>query len=159
MEIITMESEAYQTLVLRIQRIEQFVVDATAEKGKPDDEVWLGTKEACRMMGVSERTMQQLKGNKSVVITKVECKEKTEEPPLLYDLTTLQKNANVNHRISFSSVVYAIHLKWIQWSHLGRDTRGAFYLIKTIRCRTALRRLLCGCVGAVRRGCSCRGGL
>lgn len=101
----------------------------------------------------------QVKGIKSVVITKVECKEKTEEPPLLYDLTTLQKDANVNHRISFSSVVYTIHLKWIQWLHLGRDTRGAFYLIKTIRCRTALRRLPCGCVGAVRRGCSCRGGL
>ena len=66
MEIITMESEAYQALVLRIQRIEQFVVDATAEKGKPDDEVWLGTKEACRMMGVSERTMQQYRTDGTV---------------------------------------------------------------------------------------------
>ena len=66
MEIITMESEAYQTLVLRIQRIEQFVVDATAERGKPDDEVWLGTKEACRMMGVSERTMQQYRTDGTV---------------------------------------------------------------------------------------------
>ena len=40
---------------------------------------------------------QQLKGNKSVVISKVECKEKTEEPPLLYDLTALQKDANVKY--------------------------------------------------------------
>lgn len=102
----------------------------------------------------AEALFQQLKGNKSVVIIKVECKEKTEEPPLLYDLTTLQKDANVNHRISFSSVVYAIHLKWIQWSHLGRDTRGAFNLIKTIRCRTALRRRLGGCAGVGRWGCS-----
>ena len=44
-----------------------------------------------------ENLYQQLKGYKSVVITKVECKEKTEEPPLLYDLTTLQKDANVRY--------------------------------------------------------------
>ena len=45
----------------------------------------------------AENLYQQLKGNKSVVISKVECKEKTEEPPLLYDLTSLQKDANVKY--------------------------------------------------------------
>ena len=45
----------------------------------------------------AESFYQQLKGNKSVVITKVECKEKTEEPPLLYDLTALQKDANMKY--------------------------------------------------------------
>lgn len=44
-----------------------------------------------------ESLYQQLKGNKSVVISRVECKEKTEEPPLLYDLTALQKDANVKY--------------------------------------------------------------
>ena len=45
----------------------------------------------------AESLYQQLKGNKSVVISKVECKEKTEDPPLLYDLTALQKDANVKY--------------------------------------------------------------
>lgn len=45
----------------------------------------------------AEKLYQQLKGNKSVVISKVECKEKAEEPPLLYDLTALQKDANVRY--------------------------------------------------------------
>ena len=45
----------------------------------------------------AENLYQHLKGNKSVVITKVECKEKTEEPPLLYDLTALQKDANMKY--------------------------------------------------------------
>ena len=45
----------------------------------------------------AENLYQLLKGNKSVVISKVECKEKTEEPPLLYDLTALQKDANVRY--------------------------------------------------------------
>ena len=44
-----------------------------------------------------ENLYQQLKGNKSVPISKVECKDKTEEPPLLYDLTALQKDANVRY--------------------------------------------------------------
>ena len=48
----------------------------------------------------AEALFLQLKGNKSVVITKVECKEKTEEPPLLYDLTTLQKDANVKYGLT-----------------------------------------------------------
>ena len=45
----------------------------------------------------AESIYQQLKGNKSVVISKVERKDKTEEPPLLYDLTALQKDANVKY--------------------------------------------------------------
>ena len=45
----------------------------------------------------AEALYQQLKGNRDAVISKVECKEKTEEPPLLYDLTTLQKDANVRY--------------------------------------------------------------
>ena len=45
----------------------------------------------------AESLYQQLKGHKSVVISKVECKDKTEEPPLLYDLTSLQKDANVKY--------------------------------------------------------------
>ena len=59
MEIITMESEAYQSLVDRIGRIEQFVIGATAKEHPNEDDVWIGTQEACQMMGVSERTMQQ----------------------------------------------------------------------------------------------------
>lgn len=45
----------------------------------------------------AEAVYQKLKSANSVAITKVECKENTEEPPLLYDLTTLQKDANVRY--------------------------------------------------------------
>ena len=45
----------------------------------------------------AESLYQQIKGYKGVVISKVECKDKTEEPPLLYDLTALQKDANVRY--------------------------------------------------------------
>lgn len=45
----------------------------------------------------AESVYQKLKSANSVAIANVECKEKTEEPPLLYDLTTLQKDANVRY--------------------------------------------------------------
>ena len=45
----------------------------------------------------AEAVYQKLKSANSIAITKVECKEKTEEPPLLYDLTTLQKDANIRY--------------------------------------------------------------
>lgn len=45
----------------------------------------------------AETFYQKLKSANSVAIAKVECKEKTEEPPLLYDLTTLQKDADVRY--------------------------------------------------------------
>ena len=47
--------------------------------------------------GSAEALYQQLKGNQNAVISKVECKEKTDEPPLLYDLTALQKEANIKY--------------------------------------------------------------
>lgn len=46
---------------------------------------------------VAEALYQKLKSANNVTISKVECKEKTEEPPLLYDLTTLQKDANIKY--------------------------------------------------------------
>jgi len=46
MEIITMESEAYQNLVASIKRIEQHMLNTSAKNTTPDDEVWIGTKDA-----------------------------------------------------------------------------------------------------------------
>ena len=42
----------------------------------------------------------RIKSGKAVRIVKIERKEKTEEPPLLYDLTALQKDANVRHGLT-----------------------------------------------------------
>ena len=58
MEIITMESEAYQNLVASIKRIEQHMLNTSAKSTTPDDEVWIGTKDACKILGISDRTLQ-----------------------------------------------------------------------------------------------------
>ena len=53
-----MESEAYQSLVASIKKIEQHIICTSAKESSPDDEVWIGTKEVCKMLGVSERSLQ-----------------------------------------------------------------------------------------------------
>ena len=58
MEIITMESEAYQSLVASIKRIEQHVKGTTVLESSSDEEVWIGTQDVSKIMGVSERTLQ-----------------------------------------------------------------------------------------------------
>ena len=45
----------------------------------------------------AEHIYNKVKAQPSLLVTKVECKEKVEETPLLYDLTTLQKEANAKH--------------------------------------------------------------
>lgn len=48
----------------------------------------------------AEDAYQTVRNSETFTVTKVECKEATEEPPLLYDLTTLQKEANNKHGFS-----------------------------------------------------------
>ncbi len=49
----------------------------------------------------AESIYQSIESSKQAIITKVECKQRTEKPPLLYDLTTLQKEAN--NKLGFSA--------------------------------------------------------
>ena len=48
----------------------------------------------------AETIYQKVKAYKEAVITKIECKEKIEDTPLLYDLTSLQKDANVKYALT-----------------------------------------------------------
>ena len=66
MEIITIESEAYHQMEDRIKRIEQFVIKATAKEITPDDDIWVGTKEACNVLGISERTLQNYRSKGTI---------------------------------------------------------------------------------------------
>lgn len=47
--------------------------------------------------GVAEELYNKAKAETSAIVTKAERKEKVEDTPLLYDLTTLQKEANTKH--------------------------------------------------------------
>ena len=80
--------ETFWQLHLAVKGEGEDVVKFTSEEKWKDDEAANGLytriKEAC----------------KNIRITQVERKEKTEEPPLLYDLTTLQKEANSRYGLT-----------------------------------------------------------
>ena len=48
----------------------------------------------------AEEIYQEVKAHKEAVITKVESKEQVDDTPLLYDLTSLQKDANVKYALT-----------------------------------------------------------
>lgn len=49
---------------------------------------------------IAEETMQRVRNTGAILVTNVERKEVKQEPPLLYDLTALQKDANTRHGFS-----------------------------------------------------------
>jgi len=66
MEIITMESEAYQNLVASIKRIEQHVLSTSGDDTPSDEEIWIDSKETCRMLGIGKRALQNYRSNGTI---------------------------------------------------------------------------------------------
>lgn len=60
-----MESEAYQNLIASIKRIEMHVLSTLVDNSS-EKEDWIGTKEVCRMLGKSERTLQNYRSNGTI---------------------------------------------------------------------------------------------
>jgi hypothetical protein len=56
MEVITMDTIAYDLLIARIDKIEQFVVEK--KRMNPLTEIWLNIDETCDLLKVSKRTLQ-----------------------------------------------------------------------------------------------------
>ena len=80
--------EAFWQLHLAVkgerEEVVKFISEEKWKAGDTANSLYTRIKEAC----------------KSIRITQVERKEKTEEPPLLYDLTTLQKEANSRYGLT-----------------------------------------------------------
>ena len=68
-----------------------------ATGGTDGGTVKLSSVEKWKDKAEAEAAYERLKVTKTALVTKLERKEKTEEPPLLYDLTALQKEANAKH--------------------------------------------------------------
>ena len=64
MQVVMMESEAYQNLIDRLERIEKYVVRATErQKALNDDDVWLDNERVCQLLDVSARSLQRYRSN------------------------------------------------------------------------------------------------
>lgn len=58
------------------------------------------SKEKYEQKDKANEVLRLLQESKTITVKSVECKEVNQEPPLLYDLTTLQKEANSKHGFS-----------------------------------------------------------
>ncbi|MCS2889884.1 DNA topoisomerase [Parabacteroides faecis] len=65
--------------------------------GEGGEVVKFSSREKWKEKRPATEAYEALKEQGTAIITKVECKETVQEPPLLYDLTTLQKEANAKH--------------------------------------------------------------
>jgi DNA-binding transcriptional MerR regulator len=63
MNVITIESEAYEELVSKINTIAKFVVEHQSTEVKNPDEEWVDSYEVCTFLNISERTLQRLRSN------------------------------------------------------------------------------------------------
>lgn len=64
MQVIMMESEAYQNLIERLERIEKYVIRATErQKALNDDDVWLDNEQVSKLLDVSKRGLQRYRSN------------------------------------------------------------------------------------------------
>ena len=68
MEVITMQSEAYQELVGKINHIEKYIVDSVESRQESAnlDEMWVDSYEVCKFLKISERTLQRLRTNRVI---------------------------------------------------------------------------------------------
>lgn len=73
---------------------------ASTDGSNTEDVLKLSSVEKWKEKQLAEGYYQAVKSSNSISVTKVERKETTEEAPLLYDLTTLQKEANHKHGFS-----------------------------------------------------------
>ena len=72
-----------------------------AVKGEGEDVVKFTSEEKWKDGDTANGLYKRIKETcKEVRIVQVECKQKTEEPPLIYDLTTLQKEANSRYGLT-----------------------------------------------------------
>ncbi|MGC3978388.1 MAG: DNA-binding protein [Paludibacteraceae bacterium] len=70
MKVVTIESEAYKRLVRQIEWIYFYVKKQAKENAalKPNpSKVWIGTKEAAKILEISPITLQRLRSNGEII--------------------------------------------------------------------------------------------
>lgn len=60
MEVIMIESNAYQDVIERLERIERYVIE-TSQSNEDLDKMWVDSYAVCRYLQISERTLQRLR--------------------------------------------------------------------------------------------------
>ena len=61
MEVITVDSKAYQNLIEKIEKIADYVVNQNRKVENPEQEIWLDSQEVANLLRISTKTLQRLR--------------------------------------------------------------------------------------------------
>ena len=61
MEVITVDSKAYQRLIEKIEKIADYVVNQNRKVENPEQEIWLDSQEVANLLRISTKTLQRLR--------------------------------------------------------------------------------------------------
>ncbi len=100
-------------------------------KGEGEEVVKFHSLEKWNNKSIAEGIYAGMNPKAQVLITKVECKEKTEQAPLLYDLTTLQKEANTKHGFSADKTL-SLAQKLYEAKLISYPRTGSRYIPKDV---------------------------
>lgn len=90
----------------------------------PSKDKWFDKRQA-------DELFQRIKNSEIATVEKVERKETNEEPPLLYDLTTLQKEANTKHGFS-ADMTLSIAQKLYESAYITYPRTGSRYISEDV---------------------------
>ena len=91
MEVITIESGLWQQLLGRIERIENYVKDASTSENISDEDLILNNDQACRLLCIEKRTMQYYRSEGKIAYSH-------HAKQLYYRLSDIEEFAHVNMR-------------------------------------------------------------
>lgn len=71
MKIITIESEAFQEIMNKINNLEKRFADIIKKSANPLSEYWLDNEDVCKLLKISKRTLQTYRDEKKLPFSQI----------------------------------------------------------------------------------------
>lgn len=71
MEVITIDSQAYEELVSKINTIAKFVLEHQNAENINEDEIWVDSYEVCTFLKISDKTLQRLRVSGTIAYSNI----------------------------------------------------------------------------------------
>lgn len=71
MEVITVDSKAYQALIDKIERIADYILNKQESENINEDEIWVDSYEVCTFLKISDKTLQRLRVSGTIAYSNI----------------------------------------------------------------------------------------
>lgn len=90
MDVITLESQAFNQIMSRIDNIENKVAEIVNKYNYPLDERWLDNEQVCALLNISKRLLQRYRDEKVLPFSQINHK-------IYYKVSDIQKHLKKNY--------------------------------------------------------------